>query len=209
MAESTGPMHYFPETSAANAMINSSFERHSLIQAFLSICFFGRWEPQAIRSWLPLLSELPAKADFDPLRESSLALATLMLGRDSQDYSLVHLSLKCYTRGLHQLRKALRHPSLMKEDGTLAACMALSLYETIECPSQGSGGYFSHCHGLLAMIQARGVERHASGPGHRLFLGIRVPGVSSMKLRCIPEVLTLTPNLDFICSQSECSYRLI
>jgi hypothetical protein len=68
----------------------------------------------------------------------------------------------------------------MEEDSTLAACMALNLYETIECPSKVSDGYSSHCHGLLALIQARGVERHSSGAGHRLFLGIRVPGVSEI-----------------------------
>ncbi|KAJ5540435.1 hypothetical protein N7494_005511 [Penicillium frequentans] len=65
----------------------------------------------------------------------------------------------------------------MREDETLAACMALSLYEALECPTAGSEGYFSHCHGFLALVQARGVHAHASGAGHQLFLGLRVPGI--------------------------------
>lgn len=56
--------------------------------------------------------------------------------------------------------------------------MALSLYEALECPTAGSEGYFSHCHGLLALVQARGVHAHASGAGHQLFLGLRFPGAS-------------------------------
>lgn len=52
------------------------------------------------------------------------------------------------------------------------------LYEALECPTAGSEGYFSHCHGLLALVQARGVHAHASGAGHQLFLGLRAPGVS-------------------------------
>ncbi|KAJ5751093.1 hypothetical protein N7533_008121 [Penicillium manginii] len=113
----------------------------------------------------------------DPLELSSIALAASVIGRERQDSSLLDLGLKCYTQGLNQLRRALRHPLLMEEDSTLAACMALNLYETIECPSKVSDGYFSHCYGLLALIQARGVERHSSGAGYRLFLGIRVPGI--------------------------------
>lgn len=148
-----------------------------MIQAFLSKCFSGTWTSRTARSWLPLLEELPTKANNDTLELSSIALATSVIGRDLQDSYMIESSLSFYTQGLRQLRKALRHPVLMGKDSTLAACMALNLYETIECPSKGSSGYFSHCHGLLAMIQARGVEKHASGAGHRLFLGIRVPGV--------------------------------
>ncbi|CAI7610362.1 unnamed protein product [Penicillium glandicola] len=65
----------------------------------------------------------------------------------------------------------------MREDETLAACMALCLYEALECPDMGSEGYFNHCRGLIALIQSRGHEVHSSGAGHRLFLGVRVPEI--------------------------------
>lgn len=176
------PTSPFPETSAAYALLNTRANYHNLIQAFLSKCFPAGWASQTNRSWLPLLSELPTTMISDPLELSSIALAASMIGREHQDLSLINLGLKSYTQGLNQLRKALHHPILMKEDSTLAACMALNLYETIECPSKGSSGYFSHCDGLLALVQARGVERHSAGAGHRLFLGIRVPGVSENKM---------------------------
>ncbi|CAI7657249.1 unnamed protein product [Penicillium pancosmium] len=181
------------ETSAAFAVIHSRTTSHNLIQAFLSKCFPSGWASQINRSWLPLLSELPTTMRSDPLELSSIALSASVMGHESQDFSLISLGLKCYTQGLNQLRKALRHPILMKEDSTLAACMALNLYETIECPSKGSDGYFSHCHGLLALIQARGVERHSSGAGHRLFLGIRVPGILYALSRSASTILLDPP----------------
>ncbi|KAJ5988067.1 hypothetical protein N7481_003277 [Penicillium waksmanii] len=184
--EPTSPL---PETSAGYVLIKSRAARHNLIQAFLSKCFPSGWASRTNRSWLPLLSELPATMNSNPLELSGIALAASVIGRERQDLSLISLGLKCYTQGLNQLRKALRHPILTKEDSTLAACMALNLYETIECPSEGSGGYFSHCHGLLALIQARGVERHSSGAGHRLFLGIRVPAILYVLSRSASTIL--------------------
>jgi len=166
------------QTSLKYKALQQLNERQNLIQAFLCKCFPKGWASRSTRSWLPLLSELPTKADGELLELSGLALAASNLGRGTQNLYLMNLGLKCYTQGLRLLRRALRHPDLMKEDATLAACMTLNLYEIIECPGRGSDGYFGHCHGLLAMIQARGVSRHSSGAGHRLFLGIRIPGVS-------------------------------
>lgn len=65
----------------------------------------------------------------------------------------------------------------MKEDETLAACMALNLYEAIECPGSDSEAYFNHCNGIIALIQARGAYAHSSGAGRVLFLGARIPEV--------------------------------
>ncbi|KAJ5114131.1 hypothetical protein N7456_002665 [Penicillium angulare] len=65
----------------------------------------------------------------------------------------------------------------MQQDGTLAACMALSLCEAIDCPTAGSEGYFNHCHGFISLVQARGTRAHSAGAGHQLFLAIRVPSI--------------------------------
>lgn len=99
------------------------------------------------------------------------------MGHMLNDQALVKQGLNYYIQGLQQLQKALYDPSLMREDGTLAACMALSLYEALGCPNLGSEGYFNHCRGIIALIQSRGHEMHSSGVGHRLFLGVRLPGV--------------------------------
>ncbi|KAJ5959533.1 uncharacterized protein N7479_006683 [Penicillium vulpinum] len=126
-------------------------------------------------SWIPLLGELPTKSRA--LEMSSAAVAASAMGHMFHNHALVKQGLNYYTQGLQQLQKALWDPSLMREDGTLAACMALSLYEALECPNLGSEGYFNHCRGLIALIQSRGHEVHSSGAGHRLFLGVRVPGI--------------------------------
>ncbi|KAJ5164297.1 uncharacterized protein N7500_006127, partial [Penicillium coprophilum] len=166
--------HSFTETSSAYAILHRRIECQSLIQAFLLNCFPSPW-PQASRSWIPLLGELRSKSEA--LEMSSAAVAASALGHMFHDHALVKQGLSYYTQGLRQLQKALWDPSLMREDGTLAACMALSLYEALECPNLGSEGYFNHCRGLIALIQSRGHGAHSSGTGHRLFLGVRVPGI--------------------------------
>lgn len=123
-----------------------------------------------------LLGTLPT--EVKALELSSAAVAASAIGRKFKDTALVKESHKLYVKGLEQLQKALRDRNLVRDDGTLAACMALSLYEAMECPSSGSGAYFSHCEGILALVQARGIEAHSWGAGHQLFLGVRIPGVS-------------------------------
>lgn len=166
----------FYETNSAYQLIQSRIECHNLIQAFLSNCFPSQWVSTSPQSWIPILGELPTKAGT--LEISTAAVAASAIGNMFHMPDLVKTSHLYYTQGLRQLQRALLDPLLMLEDETLAACMALSLYEALECPTAGSEGYFSHCHGLLALVQARGVHAHTSGAGHQLFLGLRVPGVS-------------------------------
>lgn len=125
---------------------------------------------------MALLATLPT--EVNALQLSSAAVAAAAIGRKCQDTALVRESHNLYIQGLQNLQHALRDRTLVHDDGTLAACMALSLYEAMECPSGGPGAYFSHCEGILALVQARGIEAHSSGAGHQLFLGIRIPAVS-------------------------------
>ncbi|KAJ5765302.1 hypothetical protein N7520_004861, partial [Penicillium odoratum] len=160
----------FLETSPAYRLIQSRIESHSLVHAFLSNCFPPEWV-----SWITLLGQLPTKAET--LEISTVAVAASAVGTMFHMPDLVQQGHRYYIQGLRQLQRSLNDPLLMREDGTLAACMALSLYEALECPTAGSEGYFSHCQGIMALMQARGVNAHTSGAGHQLFLGLRVPGV--------------------------------
>ncbi|KAJ5641814.1 hypothetical protein N7490_005814 [Penicillium lividum] len=160
----------FLETSPAYQLIQSRIESHSLVQAFFSNCFPPEWV-----SWITLLGQLPTKAET--LEISTVAVAASAIGTMFHMPDLIQQGHRYYTQGLRQLQRSLNDPLLMREDGTLAACMALSLYEALECPGAGSEGYFSHCHGIMALMQARGVHAHTSGAGHQLFLGLRVPGI--------------------------------
>ncbi|KAJ5762456.1 C6 zinc finger domain-containing protein [Penicillium nucicola] len=163
------------ETSPAYAIIRGSAECHNLIQVFLSQCGPSQWATLGPRSWILLLGGPTTKVDA--LEMSSMAVAASAVGQMSQNIALTKSSLTYYTRGLHQLQKALYNPDLMKEDETLAACMALSLYEAIECPDSGTEGYFGHCKGILALIESRGAQAHSSGAGHQLFRGARIPAI--------------------------------
>lgn len=66
----------------------------------------------------------------------------------------------------------------MYRDETLAACMALAMYEMMECPSGDKSGYMSHCNGLNTLVRLRGPNAHVEGLGHRVFLAFRVHAVS-------------------------------
>ncbi|KAJ5645727.1 hypothetical protein N7507_011738 [Penicillium longicatenatum] len=173
--ESSTPDSSPPATEIHRQLIHGSIERHNLVQAFLSNCFPSQWVTTSPRSWIPLLAELPTKAKT--LEISAAAVAASAIGNMFHMPGLVKTGHKYYTQGLRQLQRALHDPLLMREDETLAACMALSLYEALECPTAGSEGYFSHCQDLIALVQARGVHAHTSAVGHQLFLGLRIPGI--------------------------------
>ncbi|KAJ9365595.1 transcriptional regulator family: Fungal Specific TF [Paecilomyces variotii] len=88
--------------------------------------------------WLALIPELASPTEA--LETSTLALATSKLGRLNNDPILTRESLRLYTSALRQLQKALWDPGLMYRDETLAACMALAMYEMMECPSGDKSG---------------------------------------------------------------------
>ena len=132
------------------------------------------------RSWLCLVPELPDMTKA--LETSILGLSMAKLGRDFNDESLLQESLVFYTKGLQQLQKALWDPELMYRDETLGACVALSLYEVVECPSESRHAYVSHQQGCSRLVQLRGPEAHASGLGHQIFLNFRVQAVSASSL---------------------------
>ncbi|KAJ5157493.1 C6 zinc finger domain-containing protein [Penicillium canariense] len=176
------------ETGTAFGMMQRRNERHNLILAFVVHCFPTQWSSSACRSWIAVLAELPT--EVKALEASSAAVAALAIGHRFQNPALIRGSHNLYTQGLQQLQCALRNRHLVRDDGTLAACMALSLYEALECPSGGSDEYFSHCEGLLALVQARGVNAHSSGAGHELFLGVRIPGILYALERCTTSFLS-------------------
>ncbi|RAK82185.1 Zn(II)2Cys6 transcription factor domain-containing protein [Aspergillus fijiensis CBS 313.89] len=165
----------FRERAPAYTLLQRHHESHNLVLSFLANCLPPEWSKSPSKSWITLLTELPIKTKA--LEVSGVALAAAAVGHKFNDPALVRYSHSLYTRGLQQLQRALWNRRLAQDDATLAACMALSLYEATECPNAGSEGYFGHCQGLLALVEARGIEAHCSGPGHQLFLGVRMPGI--------------------------------
>jgi len=109
-----------------------------------------------------------------------LAISTAKLGRANDDSVLVRESLNLYAQGLVELQKALWDPELMYRDETLGACMALAMYEMIECPAATRFGYLSHHNGCTRLVQLRGPQAHVSGLGHQIFRSFRTQAVSTL-----------------------------
>ncbi|KAF4633072.1 hypothetical protein G7Y89_g5055 [Cudoniella acicularis] len=122
-------------------------------------------------SWLSMIPSLPNITTA--LEASILAVCTAKLGRINNDSHLVRESLKFYIQGLWELQKALWNPRLMYRDETLAACMALMIYEVIECPDQNIEGWSNHINGCRRLFELRGPKAYRSDFGHQLFLSFR------------------------------------
>lgn len=159
--------------------------QHQLLQQQLFSDYVSNYIPDVERdtaslrnsekSWLTLFqssSEL-TKA----LSVSFLALSTAALGRQHDDTALIMESRKLYGLSLRELQKALWNPKLMYSDHTLAACLALSLYEVVECPEESTKGWVTHSNGCLRLVELRGPEAHKDGLAHQLFLSCRFNSV--------------------------------
>ncbi|KAG9234937.1 hypothetical protein BJ875DRAFT_287963 [Amylocarpus encephaloides] len=122
-------------------------------------------------NWLRMLPSIPG---FTVALEASiLAVCVAKLGRANNDSNLVRESLKFYVQGLYQLQIALWTPSLMHREETVAACMALVLYEGLECPGMSTEGRKHHVKGCSKLIRSRGPKSYSSDFAHQLFLSFR------------------------------------
>lgn len=131
-------------------------------------------------NWLLMLADLPTFTKA--LETSILAVCTAKLGRLQNIPILVKESNRLYGQGLWELQKALWDPRLMYKDETLAACMALSMYEIIECPAENQYGWLSHSGGCSRLVRLRGPEAHHTALGHNLFRSCRYSTVCSSTL---------------------------
>jgi transcription factor-like protein len=126
--------------------------------------------------WYSMIPDWPTPAK--PLESAALALAVSRMGLDLKDSRYTQESLRLYTQGLKQVQLALWDPKRMYADETLGACMLLTMYEVVECPSKGRLGYVSHHNGCARLVQLRGPKAHIDGLGHSIFLQFRYISVS-------------------------------
>ncbi len=139
------------------------------------------------KSWFTLL---PSHPNFTIALEASvLAICTAKLGRVHKDPALVHESLKFYIQGLWELQKALYSPGLMYKDETAASCMALVVYEVMECPDHTVEAWIKHTQGCSKLFELRGPKAYSSEFGHELFLSFR-----HLEACFIPSPLCPTPH---------------
>ena len=112
------------------------------------------------------------------LESSIMAICTVSMGRMYKDPALAREGLKFYTKGLWELQKALWNPTLMNKDETCGACVALAIYEVIECPDKTIDGWKSHMVGCAKLTELKGATAFKSDFGYQLFLAFRLMEVS-------------------------------
>ncbi|PKS08021.1 hypothetical protein jhhlp_006633 [Lomentospora prolificans] len=123
-------------------------------------------------NWLLQVLDLPSLSPA--LENALLAVCTAQLGRRADRTELVRQALKLYTEGMAQCRREILNPSTRKSEQTLAACMALLLYEIIECPGGTFMGYLAHYQGYMELLRMRGASAHTSGLAHSTFQVLRI-----------------------------------
>ncbi|KAK2617000.1 hypothetical protein QQS21_000089 [Conoideocrella luteorostrata] len=122
------------------------------------------------------------------LQTSVAAYAAAHLARENNDSSLLQRSREMYMRSLQHLRSALARKHSMLSDETLAACLALSMYELAESPTPALDGdgrpnkaaetsagvaHNTHLRGAVMLMEMRGPDVNNSPLAHSLFLGLR------------------------------------
>jgi hypothetical protein len=114
------------------------------------------------------------------LESSVLAVGLAKLGRKYDNKALVREALSMYTRGLSQLRQALRNPTTRCHDETLATCLALMQFESTECPARSVESCIAHYQGAMNLLLLRPPEAYASGLAHCMYQQLRITSVSTL-----------------------------
>ncbi len=123
------------------------------------------------RYWLTLL---PEYSNWTAALEATvLAICTAKLGRVHEDAALVRESLKFYIQGLWELQRALYNPELMYKAETAASCLALVMYEVMECPDGTVQAWVKHVQGCAKLFELRGPKAYSSDFEHEIFLDFR------------------------------------
>jgi hypothetical protein len=165
------------------------------------------------RNWLLEIQDAPI---LKPALESSiLAVCLARLGRKHNNEAFMCEGLSMYTKGLSQLRQAVRDPRAQRDDETLATCLALIMFESNECPTRSIESCMAHYRGAMSLLFLRAPEAYTSGMAHCMFLQLRNISVSTPSLpscsnrvvqiclmvsrsskgcKCIRELFSLTIN---------------
>jgi hypothetical protein len=161
---------YFPETIGQLNLSNTA-RRQNILASFFQKNTEFITELYGQGTWTKMVPNIIKIAR--PIESAGLAVALARLGLELGDSRYTQQSLKLYGQGLKEMQLALYDPARMYSDELLGACMLLTSYEMIQCPSQGRYGYLNHHNACARLIQLRGPQRHRKGYGHALFMLFR------------------------------------
>ncbi|KAE8372298.1 hypothetical protein BDV26DRAFT_104002 [Aspergillus bertholletiae] len=98
-------------------------------------------------------------------------LNTWFLARRHHDQDQLQVSRHMYNRALRSLAQSLRDPARVRSDGTLAAAIALGVYEVLD--GVGPNSWLVHSRGIGALFKLRGADAHRSGFGRTMYTTYR------------------------------------
>jgi hypothetical protein len=135
--------------------------------------------------WIPSIRQL-AHTDND-VRNALQACALAGLGWMSDDHTLVVRAAWFYAQALKQTNMALQDPVAALDDGVLACCRLLVLFEMLQRISSEPSAidprrnqitdWGMHVEGTCRLVRLRGRERHLSSLGTDLYDGVRLPAI--------------------------------
>jgi hypothetical protein len=141
-------------------------------------------DPNGPKSLFPtnwMLQLQGAEMRSPALKTSTAAFFAARVARVNNDENLAHQCRAMYADSLRQLQVAIANPRTRLSDETLAACMALSLYELTGSEGATSSAYMAHMKGAMMLLELRGPDASASPLGHSLFLDLRAHEVSNSR----------------------------
>jgi hypothetical protein len=145
--------------------------------------------------WIPTVRAL-AEVDSN-VRTAISAVAYAGLGWWREDASLVQQGLRLYAQAIREANRMLQEPADALSDAALALCRTLSLFEMFRrgpgAPDTGSSqatDWRSHAEGTFRLVQLRGLEKHTSGNGFKLYDGVRMTAIIHGIARRQPNTFT-------------------
>ncbi|KAI9814191.1 MAG: hypothetical protein M1827_003357 [Pycnora praestabilis] len=117
-------------------------------------------------TWLQIAVDLPNPGEA--LQSAISALSIVAVGRASGDPHVLAGGISMYSKALEDHSRALQDRSLILRDETLAATMALSLYELYE-NTNSVEGWIAHGQGISSLVQLRGSLMYQSAFAHQLY----------------------------------------
>jgi len=128
-------------------------------------------------NWILQLQDVEMRSPA--LQTSTAAFFAARVAQSNNDKNFAQQCRSMYVESLKQLQIAMACPRARLSDETLAACMALSLYELTGGEGATGSAYMAHMRGAMALLELRGPDASASPLGHSLFLDLRAHEVSN------------------------------
>jgi hypothetical protein len=169
---------------SANTALRQQFH-YIVLNDHLPAEILDKSRPKSVvpTDWLLQLQDVVIQS---PALETSIAaFFAARVGRKKNDMNLVYYSRSMYGDGLERFQRALRNPQTRLSDETLAACIALLLYELTEHSVGTPSAYITHQRGAMMLLQLRGPDASASPLGHSLFVQLRAQSVSPFPVQMV------------------------